>query len=454
MTADESFVKSLEENCGVSRGDHVLAAVSGGADSVALLTLLHRAKSRLDLTVSCAHAEHGLRGAASLEDMEFVRSLCGRLDIAFYAKRLDVAAYAKEHGGGLEAAARTLRHAFLQETAAQCGADVIALAHHAMDQAETVLLHASRGSDLRGLCAMRWRRGNVIRPLLGCMPDQLRAVLQAQGIPWREDETNADVMFARNRIRHEALPALTAAYPGAVQALCRLADAAQRDERHFDALLDALPLTALPLVDGLALDRETLSRLDDALLSRAIARAVEGAGLGAQRAQVIEDIVAAVRKGGGAAVNLEQGAHVYAGKAFLCIVREQEPPEDIVLRVPGETKTPYGVFTVRPAQAGETGDGVCAQAADAETLRGSAVSMRRAGDAMIPFGRHHAVLLKKLMIDAGVERPVRNSLPVIRKGEDILWAVGLRPSELCRAQSGERMMVEFKSTMNNTHVQL
>ena len=193
-----------------------------------------------------------------------------------------------------EDAARTLRYAFLTRTAEGIAADHIALAHHAQDQAETVLMHAARGSDLRGLCAMRYRRENIIRPLLDWQPQALRAYLEEKGQAWREDETNSDLAYTRNRIRADVLPAMLAAYPGAVHALCRLAQAAQRDEEHFAAELLKVPLTRRTLVDGVALLRSELGALDMAMLSRVLVREVERTGFGAQDAQTIEQIARAV----------------------------------------------------------------------------------------------------------------------------------------------------------------
>ena len=444
MTTAESFALSLTRDCGVREGDHVLAAVSGGADSVALLIMLSEVRNVLSLTVSCAHMEHGIRPGTSEADMAFVQALCCRLGIPCYVERADVPAYAKAHGIGLEDAARTLRYAFLAKAAGDIGAEHIALAHHAQDQAETVLMHAARGSDMRGLCAMRYRRGNIIRPLLDWQPQALRAYLEANGQPWCEDETNGDLAYARNRIRAEVIPALTAAYPGVVQALSRLARAAQRDEEHFAAALDQLVLTRRTLVDGAALLLSDLIGLDAAMLSRVLAREVERIGLGVQDASAIDGICYAIKHGEETSINLTGGAHVHIGQQYVCFTRLLEAVPETALLLHGETKTPYGIFAVRAALEGETGDGVTCQAMDEALLEGALVTGRREGDGLVPFGRHTAVKLKKLMIDAGVERPIRNSLPVIRKGEKILWAVGLRPSELCRAQGGRRLMVIYK----------
>ena len=440
----ETFALRLTRDCRVAPASHVLAAVSGGADSVALLRLLCDAAQRLSLRVSCAHVEHGIRGASSREDEAFVRALCGELGVPLFVAHADVPGYAKAHGCGVEAAARTLRYAFLEETAEKTGADCVALAHHMSDQAETVLLRAARGSDLRGLCAMRERRGRYVRPLLGIAPEELRAYLVSIGQSWREDETNADVGYARNRVRLLAMPELERACPGASHALARLARAAQRDEDYFDAQLRALDVRALPLVDGVACARGEIEGLHPALLSRLIVRLIEAGGLPAQGADAVEAVCAALEDGRETSVNLTAGAHAHIGAGYLCVTRDEPPPLDVPLSLSGVTPTPFGAFCVRPALSGETGDGKRVQVMPASVLAGATVGARRPGERMQPFGLTGHAPLKKLMADAGVERAMRASVPILRRGGDVLWVVTLRPSALCAVTGGEdALCVEY-----------
>lgn len=442
MTPDQ-FCLRLEKDCAVVPGAHVLVAVSGGADSTALLCFFEQARERYPLMLSCAHVEHGIRGEDSLEDLAFVRALCEEKAIPFYAESVDAPGYARSSGCGIEDAARTLRYAFLQKTAERIGADVIALAHHRGDQAETVLLHAARGSDVRGLCAMQARRGRLIRPLLGCAPEALRDYLAGIGQPWREDATNDDMHYARNRIRREAMPAMEMAVPGAEAALCRLARAAQRDEDYFSQQLEALGTPVIPLVDGVAVEKRRLSGLHPAMLSRLLVRLIAQAGLKAQRMTVIEAIMDAMEETD-AVINLTGGAHASLGRRYLCLTRPDAPAIDVPLSVPGRTNTPFGIFDVRPALPGETGDGKTAQRIPLERLDGAHVTGRRDGDTMIPFGKRSPVRIKKLMIDAGVERAMRASVPLIRNDEEVLFAAGLRPGESCRGRDNEtQMMIRF-----------
>ena len=448
MTPD-IFCRILIKACGVAPGAHILAAVSGGADSVAMLCLLEQAREKLGLRISCAHVEHGIRGEASVRDMDFVRDLCRKKNIAFYETRVNAVSFAEENGCGVEDAARRLRYAFLKETQKRIGAQMIAVAHHAGDQAETVLMHAARGSDLRGLCAMRMVSGDVIRPLLGAGNAELREYLRSIGQAWCEDETNQDTDYARNAVRHCVLPQLVRAYPGAENALAHLALCAQRDEAFFAQQIQALDLQMIPLADGAAVEIASIRGLHDALLSRVLVRFVEMAGAQIS-AFVIDSLMRALRNGDAAAavgIGYVGGEYVHArmGERFLCVTRPYQEIGETYLQM-GETTTPFGTFFVRLAQAWETGDGVSAQTMPKALLEGARVTARREGDAMVPFGRHSPVKLKKLMIDAGVERAMRRSVPVIRKGKEILWVPGLRPSNACRAGEGEeRVMIVFRA---------
>lgn len=443
MTADE-FSRRLLQECALEPGSHVIVALSGGADSVALLCLFLEIAGQYPLTVSCAHVEHGIRGKDSVDDLEFVRTLCREKNVPLYAAHVDAPAFSKAHGCGLEDAARRLRYAFLHETADAIGAHAIALAHHAGDQRETVLLHALRGCDVKGLCAMRARSGRLIRPLLEEEPAVLRQFLLSMGQIWREDESNADTAYLRNMIRHEVLPLLERSVPGAGAALSRLSRAAQRDEDYFGAVLDSMDLQEIPLVDGIAVRKDALASLHPALCSRALVRLMERALVKPQCAEVIEAVISTLDRSG-ITVNLTDGAHAAIGDTYLCLTRRQEEIGDTPLNVPGCTMTPFGEFEVYPAAPGENGDGRRSQGVPLRLLEGACVSARREGDTIIPFGKHTPVKLKKLMIDAHIERAMRDSVPIVRDRQGgVLFAVGLRPAEGCRQHENEtQMMVRF-----------
>ena len=189
----------------IAHGARVLCAVSGGVDSMYLLYRMAELAAQRGFVVGCAHFNHGLRGAESDRDEAFVRAQCEKLGVPFYAGRGDVTSV---RGMGTEAAARELRYAFLTQCAAEHGYDWIATAHTADDNAETLLLNLARGCGLRGLTGIPPQRGKYLRPMLDTTRAQAEAYLTAHAIPHVEDSTNASDAYARNRVRHHAVPAL------------------------------------------------------------------------------------------------------------------------------------------------------------------------------------------------------------------------------------------------------
>ena len=243
----EKLLKSIRKQGLVRAGDRVAVAVSGGADSVALLFLLVELRRELGIVVSAAHVNHKLRGAESDDDQRFVAELAARLGLEFLVCSAPVD---RKGGAGIESAARRLRYEFFRRLAEEGRATKIATAHTLDDQAETVLLRMFRGTGIRGLAgihprlrlplpsaqgpvasAARVGRGEVVRPLLGFRRAELREYLRARGQPWREDSSNQDVAFLRNRVRQRLLPAIVEEFgEAAIEHLAELAEIARAEE--------------------------------------------------------------------------------------------------------------------------------------------------------------------------------------------------------------------------------
>jgi tRNA(Ile)-lysidine synthase len=260
---------------GVARTDPLLVAVSGGADSLALLYLLVALGQR----VGAGHVHHGLRGAEADEDLEAAAAHAGSLGVPFHAVRVDAAA---PDGRSPEARSRELRYAALERLCVEEGYARVATAHTLDDQAETVLLRAIRGTGTAGLAgiAPRSDERRLLRPLLEVRRQALRAYLHTRGLTWREDSSNGDPGVPRNRIRRSVLPELEAAHPGAARKLAELASVARETESWLrEQAEDAARRAVVPGGGGLWLDGAALLGLPAPLLHRSLAHLLERAGL-------------------------------------------------------------------------------------------------------------------------------------------------------------------------------
>ncbi len=285
----ERVLQTVSEQALFGAGDVLVVAVSGGADSTALALLVAQLAPDLGARLAgLAHLNHQLRAAAD-GDEAFCQDLAARLGVAFDSRRVDVAAEARARKTSVEDAARTVRYSFLSDVAADRGATRVAVGHTRNDQAETVLLRLARGAGPTGLAAIYPRAGQVIRPLLDARRSDVEAWLRARGQGWREDESNQDRAFARNKVRHELLPWLTGAFgAGVVDVLARQAALSRDDADWFELVATE---TASRLViedgDGVRLEPGALGALHPAIGRRvvlAVLRRVAAAGAGAEAA--------------------------------------------------------------------------------------------------------------------------------------------------------------------------
>jgi tRNA(Ile)-lysidine synthase len=280
-----------------ARGDTLVVGLSGGADSVALTAAVAALRRRRGFEVVAAHLDHGLRPGSG-DDAAFCHELCAALAVTLRAGSARVRERARQEKGGIEQAARRERYSFLRRVREDEGASAIAVAHTLDDQAETLLLRLLRGSGSSGLAAMRPRRGELLRPLLAVSRSEVLAYLAERGLAWREDPSNLELGYARNRVRHELLPYLEQRFnPRVREALARAADLAA-DEAAFvrSAAERALAEAGARDGDALVLDRAVLARAPAAVARAALRLALEeSGGLAGVRGEHVERLLGLVR---------------------------------------------------------------------------------------------------------------------------------------------------------------
>ena len=460
MSLADRVAASVEGQALIPRGGRVVAAVSGGGDSVALLHLLAELAERSLLTLAgVAHVNHRLRGPASDEDERFCRDLAGRLGVPCLVESAAVADVARSRRVSVERAGHQVRHAFFARAAAELGAGRVALGHTIDDQAETVLLRLIRGAGAAGLSGMRPRAGVLVRPLLGVGRAELRRYLADGGIPFREDASNADLRVPRNRVRHELLPHLRTYSPRVVEALARQADIARADEAWLSRRANEAAADLVSQEGGsVELDAAGLAALPPALARRVARDAL--ARVEPRRREVGFDAIERVRRtaAGGPARTDVPGCRVEraSGRVRLLPRRGRRGPAPrpgfaYRLPIPGEVSVPEAGVRVRAevveAAAGARGGGggrtvLVALPAAAPLV----VRSWRYGDRYRPPGLGgRSRKLQDLFVDRKVPRDERTRIPLVLDADGrVIWVVGFGIGHDFRAGEGDESVLFLK----------
>ena len=439
-------------------GQHVLVAVSGGPDSVALVTLLHGLVARWRLRLTAVHFNYGLRGNESDGDQAFVVSLCDELEIPLHCIPLDVRT--RPRRVSLQAQARDLRYCAMNRLAEDVGADRIAVGHTADDQAETILLWMLRGAGLTGLAGMPAQRdGMVIRPLYEIRRREVLTFLNGAGRSYRQDSSNAKPLYTRNRIRQELVPVLTRIAPAAIDALCRMGDLCREDDRYMDAQATHLGEALIrPDGDGrYSVDRRQFLAQPPAL-QRRLLRGVFRLVYPTRRAPgmaTVEDVRRFLSSQKEEAQHCAAGVWVRMTPYAVCV----EPvdatavqswlPEAIEVesaQVPSPIEWAGTGPRIRvqkrpPHEAGQiAASRVWSMVVDADLISYPVcVRAWRAGDRFFPAGmKGRSKKLQDLFTDLKIPLAQRGRLPILESPEGILGVLGFRQDERFRVSAATR----------------
>ena len=423
------------QTAGMPKETPVLIALSGGADSAALLRLLSERAARDGFSILAAHLHHGIRGEEAERDAMLSERLAARFGAEFVCERVDVPRLARESGRGLEETARAVRYDFFARLMRERRIPILVTAHHANDNLETLLFRIARGTGLRGLCGIPEKRdfagGVLVRPLLAYSKRELVELCLREEIPFAQDSTNLLDGAARNRIRHGAIPSLETVAADPTASAYRLTRALAQDEDCLSSMAEAL--LAAHLRNG-RMPVEPLLRAHPAIRARALLRLCEG-GADAVHLEALGRLLQTGRSGascplpGDLCACLQGGALMILPKLRVPLGREEIPFFEGCRAFCDGRLTVF----VKRLENSESRENVHNLSTSASIIIDGNFEpdqlffrARREGDTLLRGGKHQR--LGRLFAEAEVPAMLRDSLPILCDGEGILWVpfVGLR----------------------------
>ena len=436
--------ETIKTHALIRKGERIGVAVSGGADSMALLHILNELKGTLACSLCVLHVEHGIRKEASKADMHFVQEVCKALAVPFYVKQENVPMIAAAKKQNVEATARAVRYAFFEEARRQYGIDKIAIAHHSDDYAETMLFHLVRGTGVEGLVPMHYsREPGIIRPMLNASRAEIESYLRRRGIAFCVDETNADVSYARNLLRREVMPVLKRINPEVNEAFRRAGDILNAEDHFLEEI------TRQVFAAGATKTDETIEIQIDSLQAQHIAikrRVIRHAlSLMGAKKDVSKDGISRVLwlcDMGQTGKEVEINGEMVAKRSYNTLIIV--PKLDTIKTMPVVESSPIVLgwqtafiksklrveVAKRPEMYPRAESFV--QYVDADKVKQAVLRYRQPGDIFKPFGMQGTKKLKDWLIDNKISRAQREVLPLLAKDNEILWIIGHAVSESCK----------------------
>ncbi len=431
----ENIVLEAIERFGLlSNGERrITVALSGGADSMALLRVLFSLKEKLGIKLDAAHLNHMIRGAEAERDEAFVKKECERLGIKLFCERVDVPQYAKEHNISIELAARRLRYGFLERVSS----GLVATAHTASDNLETMIFNLARGTAVDGLCGIPPKRDKFIRPLLLCTRADIESYCQENEISFVTDSSNLCDEYTRNKIRHNIIPLIKDINPSAEIAALRTSICLREDS----ALLKGMAgdyLTANSKEEGLSL--KGFSNLNSAVAKRVLKAYIENIDASISLESVhIEAVYAISLKGGRTSLPRDSFAEVRNGLlhiGFCCDEQKKEKAYAVNL-----IETDNHIF----AKEGKINNLLLNNSLDCDKIVGKLVVRGRLpGDSIRLRNRGCTKTLNKLYNENRIEPSERDSLPVIADDNGVVWVCKIGVAQRCAVTAASKRITEIK----------
>ena len=431
-------IKAFAEKYDMLPKGVILAAVSGGADSMCLLSVLHELSKAMDFKVEAAHYNHNLRGEESDRDETFVRSECERMNIPCHVGSGDVSLWAKSHGCGLEEAGRKLRYEFFYKTAKEIGASRIATAHNADDNCETVIMNITRGTGLKGLCGIPPKRDMIVRPLLILTRSEIEEYLSNNSIPHIEDSSNSSDDYTRNKLRHHVIPVLKEINPDFSGAVANLVRLVSEDRDYLEAQADKL------INDMEYISVSAIASQPDAIASRVI-RKLSKTELSSQQTEAVLQLIRSPSPSGKISLPGCTAIREYDTLRFVTETEAAVGFEPFLLYDGFDAHIP--ALGVRFQCKKEIYSEIIHKSFNSllfkiEGLCGKiAVRPRASGDQMTISGRNVTKSLKKLMIENRIPQSKRELIPVFCDDEGVIGVMGMGQDPRTVPNTGDEVLI-------------
>jgi tRNA(Ile)-lysidine synthase len=454
----ERVADTIKKHALLAGGESVLVGLSGGPDSVCLLSILSGLKGRYGLALHAVYVDHNLRPEETPGEIRFCQDLCREKGINFLVKSIDVLSRAEGLGLNKQEAARDLRYHAFDEAAVEAGAGKIALAHNADDQIETICMRLLRGAGPAGLSGMPAKRGRIIRPLIEIERTDIESFLSAGKIPFVVDSSNLGMDYFRNRIRKVLVPVMKELNPSLAGTMAHTSSILQEEERYFGIVVTKtlMKMISRKTDSRIELFLSPMESMDTVILRRVLRRAIEETGsLRGISYTHVEDIIGLVKSGAsGKRLYLPRGIRVIRGYALLIITSEKAgkiaeyelcPPSEVAVRGTGTV-----IRAFHKDVSGDTGDGRSSVLLDAAAMRFPLrIRPRAAGDFFFPLGFGKRKKLQDFFVDAKVPRDERDMVPIVVSGADIVWVAGYRADDRFRIQSGTEKFLRLDIVKGN-----
>ena len=423
----KSQVLKAIERFSLFENRNITVALSGGADSMALLSVLLELKQEYSLNIFAAHFNHKIRGAEADRDEAFVKAECERMGVELFLGSADVPLYAKEKGLSLELAARELRYEFLKKVAKDC----VATAHTASDNAETVIFNLTRGSGAEGLCGIPPKRDIYIRPLIFATREQVEEYCKKKDIPFVNDSTNFCDDYTRNKIRHNVIPVLKQINPSFEQAVSKTSSILKEDSVFLNSL--AVRFLEENLKDD-RLSLEKIGELSEAVAKRVIRKFIERQDLSPENIHIEEAYNIAVS---GGKTNLPKDFHLISKKGYLYFEKDAEMNEKSVKITESEN-----IFFENGQKVNNL---FLNNAIDCDKIVGNwKIRTRLSGDSIRLKGRGCTKQLNKLLNELNIPVNFRDTLPVIADEKGVVWVYGVGVAERCKVTENSKRVYIIK----------